>query len=260
MRLLEAANVEESGGNWGLGWNEQDRHCGLHVYLGDVCVPEDTSTDVIGSAASESESYRVSPFSVSARLTRSWMCALPDDERWLGAAVLEATEMAVGRALVTEAVDGSVNWIGAPGVPAVGGTPADVAVGRQRWFEANGGRGDPLLHVGIKNLPGLAKEFIVMRDNGELVSIWGDPVVVSPGYGDLPLAFWTGPVEIRLSPVDVAEEFAARHNLGVVLGARFAAVNLSPCMMVRVGTVPAPALLQARAAEQPKLERVSSPA
>lgn len=246
MQLLEAADVKVgNGGQWTLGGGEVDRSCSLEVILSDYCGAEPEDGVIVEPRTESAEPYQVRPFGIIGRFRRSAMCAQPDDEQWLRDQMTAVTEQAVGRALVTQAVWGNDTWIGASQVteiPAVvDGSDRSLAdavcEARDEWLEYN--VGEPLVHVATCALSELvASGTVMMFENGNLLTVWGDKVVTSPGYTTTPPVFLTGPIEIRLSTVDVEQALSARTNRGLIEATRIGMIDMAPCAAVRVGPVP----------------------
>ena len=272
MKLLDAAEVKTGTGNWTRGWDGDSRACsGLSVYLSE-CDPDATS-DVIGEEDAEETDeecgYRVIPFGIVAQFRRSTRNARDDDAAWLARSLREGAEVPVARGLLvrqgmglsqTAAAGGGVIatdvWLGSPNVESIP-APAltdNVAVadaiadGRALFFQRTLGI-QPILHVN----PGMAirlKNAGVVEldpDNGEDRTAWGDPVVISEGYSDIPgmtaspIAFWTGPIEITLSDVNQEEIIrATRQNKLVHQVTMLAAIDTPPCAIVLIGDAPTP--------------------
>lgn len=273
MRLFDAAEVKErASGDWERGWDGDSRICGnVSVYLSE-CDP-DVTADVIGEAAGDPGAindcgYRVIPFGIVAEFRRNTRNIQGDDENWLVNALRESAEMPVARGLLvrqgmglvtagTSPVDVATDvWIGSPDVEAIpapdmgDGTAvaAAVADARARFFRKVIGA-QPIFHVN----PGAAVQFkkagVLEMDpqNGEDRTAWGDQVVISEGYGnvpglsDNPVGFFTGPIEITLSqpkPEDVVQ--ALRRNIRAFQVTMLAAIDTPPCAIVRIGNAPAP--------------------
>lgn len=271
MKLLDAATVKPGTGEWEHGWEGDSRVCGgISLYLSE-CDPAVTS-DIIGDqeteeTAEEACTYRVVPFGFVATLRRNVRSSKPDDEAWLVQALRDSAEIPVSRGLLIRqgmgiarrddaTVVGSDTWIGNPDVhtipaPAPGDSNAvasAVAQGRA-WFFGHTIGIKPILHVNPGYAITLKKAGVLELDpaNGEDRTAWGDPVVISEGYSDIggltpvPMAFWTGPIEITLSDVDVEELIrAVRQNKQMHQVTMRAAIDTPPCAMVRIGAAPAP--------------------
>lgn len=230
MRLLEYAEVVIGNGHWMKGWQTEDRMEGLSVETFDVC---GVATKVVVAGGGVNR-YEVRPFGIKAGFPRSLMCTQEDDEAKLREATKAATEPGVGVALCYEAAEGNDTWIGDNGV----WTAADIATGRQVWLDHNVGR--PALHLADDMVLAAVNDpanRVVLPVGDEFRTIWGDPVVNSPGY--LPGAvFWTGPITVYLSTVDTDLLYNARNNDARVVANVVAAVDMPPGQVVRIGAVP----------------------
>jgi hypothetical protein len=269
VKLLDAAEVKPGTGNWEQGWDGDPRGCGgVSVYISDPCDP-DAGQDVIGSAADadgrnpasvDDCSYRVVPFGFVAEMVRSTRMSKDDDMDWLAGALKESSEIPVARGLLVQtgvAPRENTTWIGndqateiaAPALTDNNAVADAVAAGRSAFFAKTIGL-RPILHVNPGRAITLKKAGVVELDpnNGDDRTAWGDPVVISEGYSDIPdlspvpLAFWTGPLEITLGDVnreDVVK--ATRMNRTLLQVTRMAAIDTLPCAIVRIGAAPAPA-------------------
>jgi hypothetical protein len=266
VKLLDAAEVEwkpRDAGGWTRGWDGDSRACGtIHVYLSE-CDP-DVTADVIGDQATEDDpsedcGYRVVPFGIVASMVRSTRMAKDDDAQWLADALKASAEIPVSRGLLVRQGMGTAlgdTWLGNPqvdSVPAPTLTDANavadaVSAARRIFFEKTIGI-QPILHVNPANAIMLKKAGVVELDpaNGQDRTAWGDPVVISEGYYDIPdlsavpAAFWTGPIKITLSEVNEEEVAqAVRQNRRMNQVTMIAAIDTLPCAMVRIGAAPAP--------------------
>jgi hypothetical protein len=270
VKLLDAATVTPGTGDWERGWDGDPRECsGISVYLSE-CDPEATS-DVIGDQDGDDPTdacaYRVVPFGIVAELRRSTRSAQEDDVEWLSAQLRASAEIPVSRGLLVRqgmgiarrddaSVVGSDTWIGNPDVHQIPAPAPDdsnavasaVAEGRA-WFFGHTIGISPILHVSPAYAITLKKAGVVELDpaNGEDRTVWGDPVVISEGYSDIgglspvPMAFWTGPIEITLGEVDAEEIIRqVRTNRSLIQATMRAAIDTPPCAMVRIGAAPAP--------------------
>jgi hypothetical protein len=263
VKLLDAAEVTTGTGNWTRGWDGDPRGCGgVSVYISDPC--SEGASDVIGTEGGDDDvqdcAYRVVPFGFVAEMRRKTRMAKDDDMDWLAKALKNSSEIPVARGLLVQTGAGTRitgTWIGNPqslGITAPAATDATavadaVSTARSAFFSRTIGI-QPILHVNPGRAIALKKAGVVELDpsNGDDRTAWGDPVVVSEGYSDIPnlspvpLAFWTGPIQITLSDVnqeDVAR--AVRQNLTMLQVTRLAAIDTLPCAIVRIGDAPAPA-------------------
>lgn len=261
MKLLDAAEVkEDASGDWAHGWDGDSRVCsGVHVYLSE-CDP-DVTADVIGTDdyIEDDCGYRVIPFGIIAELDRKTVMARPDDADWLRSALRNAAEIPVSRGLLVRQGMGTAlgdTWLGNPNVTQVAApdiadanaVAGSVSEGRRIFFQNTFGI-TPILHVNPDNVIALRKAGVVDLDplNGENRTAWGDPVVISDGYYDIPdltavpMAFWTGPITIKLSDVNQEEVIhSTRRNRERYQVTMLAAIDTPPCAMVRIGPAPAP--------------------
>lgn len=242
MRLLDAATVVNGSGRWTAGQDMDTRSCAISVTLEEAC---DVGTSTVITGAEDPDKYTVRAFGINALLPRSVGCERKDDNEWTAEQLRDATEQAIGRALVVEPFTGSETWVGVTGVATVPYTPATpvvaatlaaaVIAGRKAWVATN--IGNAVLHVPSSLLPALIDQRIVMDDGDE--TVWGDAVVVNDGYEALDQPFWTGPITIYLDAVQSGE--TGRTILGnrVDYSAyRVAAVDMAPCAVVLVGGYP----------------------
>lgn len=236
MRLLDMAEVHVGDGHWMKGWEAEDRAPGLDIEVFDPCGALDVS--VVDSVGPTSP-YRIEPFGVKAGFPRSLMCSQDDDEKWLDKTVKDTLERAIGLAMCVNHSEGTETWIGDDDVveeTSTGTMSTDVASARATWLANN--PGTPTLHVSDDLLPGLLGAHIIVADPKEgIATVWGDPVVNSPGYLT-GVAFWSGPVEIYVSSTDTDMIFNVRNNASRVIGNLIAAIDMSPYQIVRVGAAP----------------------
>lgn len=261
MKLLDAAEVKtQARGTWEHGWDGDTRACGaLHVYLSE-CDPA-VNADVLGAEGEDGEDcgYRVIPFGIIATLTRQTRAEKPDDADWLATQVRAGSEIPVSRGLLVRQGMGSAlgdTWLGnaqveevpAPAITDNTAVADAVSEARRLFFQRTIGL-DPILHVNPANAIRLKQSGVVELDpqNGEDRTAWGDQVVISEGYYDVPglttvpMAFWTGPLSITLSEVNTEEiARALRMNRVMYQVTRMAAIDTLPCAIVRIGAAPAP--------------------
>lgn len=259
MKLLDAANVEtKAPGGWERGWDGDSRVCGnVSIYLAE-CDPAVTA-DVLGDRDDEGVvddcGYVVRPFGIVAQFYRNTRSAQDDDQDWLAKQFLAAAEIPVSRGLLIRQGSGDT-WIGNPDVEQVAApaltdttaTGAAIAEARRRFFRKTIGI-DPILHVNPDNALALKRAGVLELDpvTGNDRTAWGDQVVISSGYYDVPgltanpVAFYTGPVEISLSTPRAEDVVVAvQQNKIMYQATMIAAIDTPPCAMVRVGAAPAP--------------------
>jgi hypothetical protein len=248
MQLVDAATVTtgpKSG--WQLGTEKEARECAVVLALTDVCEVDSDNVLVDGSAGI----YTTRPVGLTGTLSQPAQCAQPDDPEWLNGAMKDSLEFAIGRALVTQPITGFGEdgiWVGATDVveePAGATLAEGVAKGRTTWYShviPDGGK-RPLLHVSPTSAPALAVAGVLhVLSTGETVTIWGDDVVMSPGYDIAdPLAFWTGPIKVTVSSAETTDQvYNTRQNRAQVTSGLVAVVDIPPCSIVRVGPPPTP--------------------
>lgn len=240
MRLLDMAKVHVGNGQWMKGWQAEDRMPGLGVEIFDICGP----TDIPVIEGDSTKVYEIRPFGIKAGIPRSLLCGQDDDENWLGNAVKDTLERAVGLAACVNHAEGTETWIGDNNViqsaRGAGSTieiiRTDILNARKAWLDTN--TGTPTLHVADDILPVAMDADVVYNSKGELVTIWGDPVVNSPGY--LPgVIFWSGPIEVHVSSTDTDLLYNVRNNSSRVIANLVAVLDMSPHQIVRIGPAPA---------------------
>ncbi|MGV1079713.1 MAG: hypothetical protein ACOYD1_07655 [Candidatus Nanopelagicales bacterium] len=237
MRLLDVATVVTGDARFPA--EGDTRSCAASVGMFDECTPADEQNNPVVDSAGDADTYRLRPFSLIAKLNRNTACEQPDDLEWLGKLLEEATERGVARALVTEPFEDALTWVGAPGILQA----ADVTAGRVLWTDVNFSVPNkrPVLHVSPETLPGLITNDIVQVDDAgkNHFTAWGDPVVVNDSYTGFP-SFWTGDITVYLSSVQKDEEYwrDLRGNRVTLQVNRFAEVDIVPCSIVRIGSMP----------------------
>lgn len=245
MKLIDAATTRNAGDKW----LEQvpDRTCVLEVILQDVCAADETDAITIIAGDGLKSGYEIRPIGIIAKLEQSAFCRQDDDVTWLNGATKDASELAISTALVVEPlpVQGKMPvWIGAPGTRAVTYTGTTVSAfvravvqARTVWHNnvAAEGKG-PLLHLSPSAAPQLvAAGLLNVQGPGEVITVWGDDVVLSPGYDKIaPAAFWTGPIKLQISPVEDSDAWEQTKNTQVLRTNLLAMVDLPPCSIVRV--------------------------
>jgi hypothetical protein len=244
MNLLEAADVNPDADRWlnYLGLNRTARECGVWIMLTDPCA--DTSGNIVGTGTSRAGTYITKPFFYEARLSRSAVCELPDDGKWVEQALRDANDTVIGRALVTQAIVGTESYTGHADVKSVTLTAtsdatiaSSVAAGRKLWMEQVAGAGErPLMHVPPSLAPALVRGGVILATGDK--NVWGDKIVISAGYDNAaPRVFFTGPVKVYLTTIDGSEQTVrnVRMNDSVISVNEAALVDVPPCSIVRVG-------------------------
>lgn len=233
MRLLDVATVVTTDSHFPT--EGDSRACAVDIVLQEVCVTDPTGGIVV-DATGDGDSYRFEPFGIIGTFTRRVACARDDDKSWFENAVKDATERALGRALVTKPYDEAEVWLGGAAVTETAG----VAAARAAWRDHH--VGPMILHVAPSDLPGLVDGDVVkVSDDGKKhFTVWGDPVVVNDGYEKFP-AFWTGEITIHLSSVqsDAMVWREIRANRMSYQFNRVATIDTPPCAIVRTGPMPA---------------------
>jgi hypothetical protein len=257
VKLFDAATVKTGTGKWERGWDSDARAAsGVSVYLSE-CDPAVT-TDVIGQAEADTDEacfYHVHPYAVLATLRRGTRGEQDDDQAWLARVVRESAEVPVGRGLLLRQGDSDV-WLGNPDVTEIpapvltdtAGVQKAVSDARAAYFHSTLGLGDPILHVNPGNALALKNAGVLQLDpvTGDDRTVWGDVVVISEGYSDIPgmsavpPAFFTGPLEITLSEVTAEMVVrAVRQNKAMFQVSMIAAIDTPPQGIVRIGPPPA---------------------
>jgi hypothetical protein len=252
VRLLDAAEVTTGTGNWNRGESVDDREAGLSIYLAD-CDP-DVTADVIGDDGTIVCPYRTHAFPIVATLRRNTRTQKPDDETWLKKALAEHNEMAVGMGFLVRQGLSDV-WVGSPEaleVPDPGLADLDAFIqaisnARKEFFQRSANR--PIMHVHPDIAPKLrvAGVITINPQDGQDYSAWGDMVVISEGYYDLPgmtaapRVFFTGPIKITLSPINEEKVMQAiQQNREEIQVTQEALIETSPRAIVRIGAAPTP--------------------
>ena len=223
MRLLDYADVKIGNGHWMKGWQAEDRMGGLSVEIFDVCGTSETSL-IDGSTT---DIYDIRAFGIKADLPRSLMCTQDDDEKWLETMTKAAAEAGVGRAACIEHADGSDTWLGDASVR----NAATIEAGRLTWNAHN--VGVPALHLADDQMIEALTARAITPIGDQMLTVWGDPVVNSPGYlaGTI---FWSGPIEIYLSSIESDLLYKVSNNEARVIANIVAALNMPPGQVVKV--------------------------
>ena len=248
--LLGTADVNPNDGRrWNQGYNARARECHVDVSFDEAC--SDDLIQLVGTATSAGPgNYKVVPFPIQGFLRESVECYQDGDVAWFDAAFKGLAEYAISRALVTQVVAGNESWIGDTAAQSVAlvATPTDVQVAaavsaaRALWFSTVvEPRGAPVMHVPPSLAPTLVRAGILgyfpSKSNNEL-SIWGDTVVIAPGYEiTTPYIFFTGSVIVRYTEPHVEEEaiHQARINNVIIPVDQLGMIDVAPCSIVRVG-------------------------
>lgn len=253
MRFLDAAEVSTDVGLYGGEQGEFSRSCGAFVQLVDGCLPAGGhGVDIINDANSEVSTYETMPFAVVAILRVPVKCAKEDDESWLGKALEASQEYALSRAMLVQPIDGTDSWVGSEDVkevPLAAGADQDtlvaaIAAARNLWYTSVLSiDGKPIMHVAPALAPALVRAGVLFisdpTEKGGVNSIWGDDVVIAPGYNlTSPQVFFTGEIEVKLSSVDTSGLLIdARNNRTMITANQIAEIDVNPCSIVRVGAV-----------------------
>lgn len=251
MRLVDAATIKvDTGNDWAPGREIANRSCAVDISLQDICDREaDPVLLVEGGVVSK---YVTRPIGVVADLELPAFCARDDDESWLTSVIKDAVDLAVSTALVTQPPStayGEGVWIGHEDVISVpfAGNSAEgfvLAIGRARtkWLRsvAHTNNEKPILHVSPELAPVLNRAgmlHISGTDTPNIATIWGDDVVMSPGYDSVaPVAFWTGPLEIIISDPETMLGRTLGKNQVSLQSSMIALIDIPPCTIVRVVT------------------------
>jgi hypothetical protein len=248
--LLSTAQVNPNDGRrWNQGYNARARECHVDVSFDEACA--DTWIQLVGTEASVGPgTYKVVPFPIQGFLRESVECYQDGDVAWFAEAYKGLTEYAISRALVTQVVAGNESWIGDTAAQSVAlvVTPTDVQVAaavsaaRALWFSTVvDPRGAPIMHVPPSLAPTLVRAGILgyfpSKSNNEL-SIWGDDVVIAPGYETTtPYIFFTGSMIVRYTSPNISDGaiHSARINNVTIPVDQLGMVDVAPCSIVRVG-------------------------
>lgn len=263
MKLLDAASINpplpatSPGANdetrWLAGYNGVSRECGVHIETEDPCpadwsVPGAGAVPIRGDVDSRKAQYWVAPFTVRGFLRQNVTCQQDDDKLWMERAFEATTEYAVSMALVVQPTSDAETWVGDPGVQSVAlaGATQDQLVtaciaARKLWYQTvTTLEGKPTMHVPPSLAPLLTGKILLQTGPEEVASIWGDDVVIAPGYelATNPRVFFTPKPRIRLTTVSDEDgiRYDTRLNNYVIPANRIAAIDIPPCAIVRVGT------------------------
>jgi hypothetical protein len=243
MRLLDAAMVNPSdrwAARWRNGYDGVSRECAVMMHVEDPCPtdPADFEADditLIGDVDSRPGQYRVSPMAIRSYLRQSVFCEQDDDKDWVRRAVAAKAEYVLGRAMVEQLTQGGETWIGTAGVQ----NAATLAAARNLWeTTVVSPLGQPILHVPPSMAPNLVTTgALVITEKGDAYSVFGGPVVINAGYEKAtPQMFLTGEIIIRLADVDIeGVDYDHRINNYTLTASQWAAIDLAPCAIVRVG-------------------------
>ena len=217
MRLLDVAKTlgTEGGGGARFPREADSRACAVLVTVEDVCPPHDPVEVVAG--AGDGDTYEVEPFAITAELARRVSCSREDDESFLRGVLDAKTDAALGMVLSMRVSD-----LAAPPVTS-------VAVART--MVTGEYAGEVVLNVQPEDLPQLVKDKIVQvsKNGREHYTVWGDPVAISDGYA---VSFWSGPIAVGLSSIEIEEGRDLTGNRIVLKGNRLAAIVTDPCALV----------------------------
>ena len=240
MKLTEFAVPDRTGRINGRGDELTSRECGVEIRLVEACDYPFGETPVIGSDTSLPGAFKTVPFAIDGFLRRGTFCAEPDDLAWFGRAFQDTLDYVLGWMFTIAHAAGSESWIGDNNVQSVslaGNTDAQrlagILAGRKLWRQTVVAEGGPVLHLPPSWVPGMVAVGLLTPD-GERTTI-GDVVVVSDGYDEKGIAFWTGPVQIKVGKINTEMVPRARTNDEVNVLDTFAQIIVSPCSIVRVG-------------------------
>lgn len=250
MKLLDAANVNPPeprlmNNQWLRGYNAVARSCAAHIEIEDACYL-DGNTAVMGDVNSNPGTYPVVPFAIRAFIRNGVSCQQDDDDKWLREALPTKLNYILTRSLVAQMDPGVVSWVGGAGAQSVtlAGTTAaqlrtGVALGLDLWESTILDPEGPIMHVPASLVGDMAGAgLLISTGPREVSSPLVDKVVVSAGYDIAsPHIFFTGEIKIRLTDVDDegGPLYQPRLNNYTVSTNQFAAVDLPPCSIVRVG-------------------------
>lgn len=254
MKLLDAADVNPTdrwSRRWIGGYEGVARECAVHMELQDPCATTQGAIStqlIIGDITSRKSNYHVQPFPVVSALRQSVSCEQDDDKDWFRRAVQAKMEYAISRALVVNPVTGNETWVGDAGVQSVAlaGTSAAqlrtaVAAAYDKWNSTVvDPEGVPIMHVPPVLLGDLqAAGIIMVTGPDEVSSGYARKVVVAPGYDTAtPHIFFTGHIKIRIAGIDEQGGVLYDHRINnyTLTVDQFAAIDVAPCSIVRVGS------------------------
>lgn len=259
MKLSDAVTFTHQPDGQLLAKQYRSRECSVLLELSDAC--DNTQANIL-TAGTGPSLYDARPFVLRAVLTMSAMCFEDGDDTWLNQVTFESRDYAVARALVSQppasTYQSDAMWIGATGVGTVtysGDTSSTqgaetyartIMRARSQWYRnvvPDPDQSGPILHLSSMVTPELARVGLLHRQDGELVTIMGDPVVSDPGYDPLagdplnPVAFWTPKFEVAYGDAEgIGLVVDPRLNTARMLATLPAMINLAPCSVVRVAS------------------------
>jgi hypothetical protein len=265
MKLLDAAELNPplptpspgapTQDRWLANFNGVSRACGVHIESLDPCPVDPVSgvatgsVQIRGTVTSHAATYLVGAFPINAYLRRSVACQQADDKEWLAKAFSNVAEYVLAISLVKKLNSDTNVWIGDAAVQSVGLADATTAVlttaviaARKLWFQTvTSEDGLPYMHVPPSMAPQLQGAGILLQTGPEEVSsIWGDKVIIAAGYEEratTPRVFFTPRPKVHITPPnDLVDLFDRRINNVALNINEFAAVDIAPCSIVRVGT------------------------
>jgi hypothetical protein len=249
-RLIDVADVRHGNGDWMRGKEERNGlETSVEVFLVDPC---ELDAEVSLLAGGDPSIYSVTPFGIEFVLNMPVNCTPAEAESWLSKALGDANEYILTRALVTEQVSGTENWVGATGSTqfTLTGTPTTAALvlgARAFWLSRilSTDNFRPIMHVSPAAVPVLLAENLLTLNYNSTGSIGvasplGDDVVVGDGYGSGPQVFFTGPITINISTPELIEgqPINPRNNRVQIAATQLAAIDLSPRNVVSIATLP----------------------
>lgn len=259
MKLSDAVTFTHEPDGQLLGKQYRSRDCSVLLELSDAC--DDAQANIL-TAGSAPSVYDSRPFILRGVLTMSTRCFEDGDNAWLTSVVKESLDYATARALISappaDTYQSDAMWIGADGVTAVAFSgDTTVAAGaelfglrvmqaRTMWLRKvapEPGQKGPILHLSSMVTPALVRAGLLHRQDGELVTTLGDPVVADAGYDPMgtdqlapPVAFWTPQFEVLYGDAEglQAPLIDPRLNTARLLATMPAMINLAPCSVVRI--------------------------
>jgi hypothetical protein len=265
MQLIDVATVTDGGATgWMLGEEISSRECAVDIALVTNVCENDAENQLVDGGVGGL--YTTRPVGLIGTLHRPLGCWQDDDPEWLNGTLKDTLDYALSRALVSVPAVGANSagavWVGATGTweqtfATVPGTMPDplayadaIMEARQTWYSHVATKDKPILHVSPRASLGLARAGLLHvipgsaregEDDGEVVTLLGDDVVISPGYDAAhPIAFWTGPIKVTISSAESTGKVPnARSNQAAVTSTLVAMFDLPPCSIVRVGAAPA---------------------
>lgn len=239
MQLLDVADVSYDARLSAHGDELTSRECGAEIRLVEYCGETPDETAVIGTSTSVPGAFKTMPFAIDVWLRRGNFCAQPDDLQWLTTAFRDKLDFVLTWMLTIQHATGSEAWIGDDNVQSTalaGSTAAQRVAGimaaRRQWLKSVVTTGRPILHLPPSWAPDM-KAAGLLEDVD--TTITKDKVVTGDGYDEKGIAFWSGPIGIKIGKINPETVNRSRTNDQINVVDTFAQFFVSPCSIVRVG-------------------------